>query len=100
MNSPNEFQRISIQEVERIFSEIGASWPGFQRIEGKSEPYLKMIVSGFSQPIDVYIYRDEAGYMTAGKWHPFERHDYQSTDELRAAFLTSLKTEILRRKQR
>jgi len=91
------FQARCLEECRNILRQIPVLRSGdFEKIVGKAETYFKATAEGPGHSLEVYVYQDEAGYMLDGKrWTIFEKPDYRSENELREAFLKSLREKLL-----
>lgn len=64
-------------------------------VQGETEDYLKATVVGRDGPVEVFIYSDEAGLMSAGgEWEICEKWDFDGEDALLGAFLELLERKI------
>ena len=90
------FQEACLTETVRLLEEAGLP-ARFERVEGKRESYYRAPLSVRGQSLEVYVYRDEAGFMVNGsEWTICERPDYDGEDALIEAFLQKLRGTIRR----
>lgn len=88
------FQLHCASEVAKLLREKGLS---FRRepIEGNEESYfIFRMDSSTVEPLEIYVYEDEAGFLVGKDWHIWESPDYETPQELISAFLKSLRSSI------
>lgn len=88
------FQEACITGTVRLLEEAGLP-ARFERIKGKRQTYHRALLSVKGQSLEVYVYRDEAGFMVNGsEWAICERPDYDTEEALIEAFLQKLRGTI------
>lgn len=95
MTSGSEvFQETCMTRTVRLLEE--ARLPArFEKIKGKREAYHRALLSLGGHSLEVYVYRDEAGFMVNGsEWTICERPDYDGEEALIEAFLQKLRETI------
>jgi hypothetical protein len=87
------FQHNLIEKSKPILKDISGQEIEFQEITGKKEFYFKTSLKIGKTLVDIYIYKDEAGYMLNSKdWIMFEKPDYQDENELIQSFINNLES--------
>ena len=90
------FQSRCIQKFRDLFEELPkVRYDQFEEIIGKRETYFKAVVKKKKKVVEIYIYKDEAGYMLEQEWNIFEKADYASEEELLQQFLAALRKALV-----
>lgn len=88
------FQEACMRKAVKILEEAGLP-ARFERVDGEHEAYYRVAGTVGTQTMEVYVYRDEAGFMVNGQeWTICERPDYDGDDALIEAFLEKLQGRI------
>ena len=67
----------------------------FKLVEGRKENYWRATPVQGKSFIELYVYKDEAGYMLDGReWIIFERPDFSTDQELIQQFVSSVIDEV------
>ncbi len=98
-NELNAFQKQCLEKCKNFLkTTTNADVIEFEKKVGKKEIYHMAVVKVAGQIFELYIYEDEAGFMTNGnKWTIYEKPDYSSEDLLIDAFIDGLSKKILDR---
>lgn len=89
--SVNEFQRRATSALAEALTASRKPPLEFTLVRGRKEEFLVAKASRAGQSLDVYIYDDEAGFMSGGtKWKIFERPDYVDDVQLIRSFVAAL----------
>jgi hypothetical protein len=87
--SLSTFQETCLAQVEDLLRRKGVE-PTFQIVSGEGEIYLKASFEYAQKALEVYIYKDEAGFYEDRKWRICETQDFDSDSQLIEHFLEQL----------
>lgn len=91
------FSENCIQAVNEAMVSAGLPPFVFELIKGRKEDYWRACPSRKMPFIEIYVYKDEAGYMLNGKeWFIFERPDFSTEPELIRQFVSGVVGEVTR----
>jgi len=91
------FSELCMQTLNDAATSAGLPPFEFRFIEGRKENYWRSTPLLGKPFIDIYVYRDEAGYMLDGKeWIIFEHPDFSTKQELIQRFVTSVVNEMVK----
>jgi hypothetical protein len=86
------FQFRCASEVARVLGEQGLSFSR-EQVEGEEESYFVFRVQPSApEPLQIYVYEDEAGFFLGKRWHIWETQDYDTPQGLMNAFLDGLQS--------
>lgn len=92
-----DFQEKCVGSIKELFGKkMGLQSIEFKEMVGRKENYLKAKMKSRNlNPVDIFVYLDEAGFMFNEKeWLICERADFQTEDDLIKAFIIKLETVL------